>query len=734
LTTLRSKLARIIFKPALFVSLIESNISVSRSVSLTSSSLSCEDICRLFPRRIKRLFSSLDLSRSDLSSVKHLVEHGEWSAACKALVNYYQYSHTIAWLRHHPIERRKHMETGPFNDLCAQEILNDTFTFQLTTGQVPRRSNGWLDWSDLGPNCDREWAWFLNRHYHLVKLLEAYSETGQLCYVECINQHLTEWILSSPSRATPQIWAQWRGLEVAYRMLHWPRIFYGLQQVEAFTPETRILMLSSLLDHAQYLRYLHDWGDNWVFREMYGLANLAICWPEFKSSPAWLNYAGERLNQSVQEQVYPDGAHKELTSHYHRIVLRDIQGFADALHNAEYAVSNSLRLGLEKMWNYLAYTLRPSGLSLLNNDSDQENQKDILTRAAITYGREDWRYITSNGQKGIKPEGEPSRLFPWAGHFVMRSGWDTKAHWAFFDIGPLGVNYHVHQDKLHVSLSAYGRDLLVDSGRYSYVRSDLWTYFRNSASHNVILIDEQGQKDDLKQCHRPITNNYAITPELDFVMGNSDRSFHHLPGHPTHTRVIAYLRGQYWVVVDRIETDRPRNIEVMWHFHPDCTVSIEGTEVLTEDKDVGNLRITPVSALNWQVKKTRGQENPKQGWWSREYGHICPNDTAVYQAPISTSSTFAWIFFPYLGIVPKIQVTQIKTQEGWIHIKIEAPNHPANEVAIQLDNLKFVKLLNGIEFKGHCAIVPENKPPHVVNGVLRQAGGKIIAQHPKTGA
>jgi hypothetical protein len=700
-----------------------------RTESLSSSHLSCEDICQLFPRRIKRLFFNLDLNRTDLASVKNFVDQQEWSAACKALVHVYQNGHAIAWLRQHPVERRKSMEASPLNDLWAQSILNDTFTFQLTTGKVPRRSNGWLDWCDLGPNCDREWAWFLNRHYHLIKLLETYAETGQLVYVDCINQHLTEWILSSPSLATPQIWAQWRGLEVAYRMLHWPRIFYGLQQVDALTPATRILMLSSLLDHAHYLRYLHDWGDNWVYREMYGLANLAICWPEFKFSTRWLSYAGDRLVRSMEEQVYPDGAHKELTSHYHRIVLRDAQGFADLLHNADYPVPERLKVGLEKMWNYLAYTLCPSGLSLLNNDSDQENQRDILSRAAVTYGREDWRYITSNGQKGVEPQGEASNFFPWAGHFMMRSSWGANAHWAFFDLGPLGVNYHVHQDKLHLSVGAYGRDFLVDSGRYSYVRNDFWTYFRNSASHNVILIDGQGQKDDVKQCYAPIQDHYAITPGLDFVKGTGDRSFHHLPGKPIHTRAIAYLRGEYWIVVDRIKTDRPRNIEVLWHFHPDCTVALENTDVVTQDENVGNLRITPTSDIPWQIKLTKGQEEPKQGWWSREYGHICPNFTAIYQAHIPSTSTFVWILFPSLGSVPKLCLTQIQRQQGWIRFIIEGPQHPSTEVVIQMEDSDPIELTNGLEFQGLCAILRSNTPPLVATGTLKHRDRTIITQH-----
>jgi Heparinase II/III-like protein len=270
----------------------------------------------------------------------------------------------------------------------------------------------------------------------------------------------------------------------------------------------------------------------------------------------------------------------------------------------------------------------------------------------------------------------------------------------------------------------------VDSGRYSYVRNDLWTYFRHSASHNVILIDGQGQKDDVKQCRKSIQDNYAITPELDFVKGRSDRSFHHLPGHPIHTRTIAYLRGQYWIVVDQIETDRPRSIEVLWHFHPDCTVSLEGTDVLTKDEDVGNLRITPTSNLIWQVKQTKGQEEPKQGWWSREYGHICPNFTAIYQAHITTSTTFAWILFPSLGIVPKIRVTQIADQKGWIRLAIEEANHRSDEVIIQIEDSDPIEISNGLEFQGRCAILRENKPPLLVNGILRQKSGKILAQHP----
>src|SRR5690606_4892869 len=96
-------------------------------------------------------------------------------------------------------------------------------------------------------------------------------------------------------------------------------------------------------------------------------------------------------------------------------------------------------------------------------------------------------------------EGEPpaaaplSTVFPWAGQAVYRSGWDADARWSFFDGGPLGTN-HEHYDKLHLSVSAYGRDLLVDSGRYTYVGGSHRSFYRSTQAHNTIAFTGKGQK------------------------------------------------------------------------------------------------------------------------------------------------------------------------------------------------------------------------------------------------
>jgi hypothetical protein len=386
------------------------------------------------------------------------------------------------------------------------------------------------------------------------------------------------------------------------------------------------------------------------------------------------------------------------------------------------------------MWNYLAYTLRPQGQSLLNNDSDQEDLRPLLIGASKQYKRSDWLFIASNTSDGIKPSDPPSVVFPWAGQFLMCSGREAHAQWACFDLGPLGINYHGHQDKLHLALNAYGRDLLVDGGRYSYVRSDFWHYFRGSASHNVILVDGQGQLDKEKEWQQPMHGNYLIADEFDFAVGSCDRGFKHLPGRISHSRAIVYIRDQYWVVVDQIITDRQRHIQPLWHFHPDCSLRLEGNEIVSIDPQVGNLRIIPVahpgSSLSWQLQIVKGQKHPVQGWWSREYGHICESPVVTYQTKIATSTTFAWVLFPAKGEVPPVQVQCLPAPTGTMRLKITPSGMCTHHVVIQMDDQQVTQLDHGSSFVGKCAILRPDKPPLIAYGHLTDGGGALISQHP----
>ncbi|AFZ01181.1 alginate lyase family protein [Calothrix sp. PCC 6303] len=694
-----------------------------------------EDVCELYPKRVKILFKNINLEKPGLELVKQAVLDNNLDAACRGLIDYYHQRPIQSWLGNYSIKwlENSNCSNNILTSRDADEIINDIYTFQTVKSQVPRFKNGFLNWSYSGIKNDREWAWFLNRHYHIKELFSSYKQTGKLEYIHYLNNNIIDWIISSNSEQK-HIRSQWRGLEVAWRVYHWSYIFYGLQDVPEFSDACRILMLSSIVEHAYFLRHMHTWGANWLVKEMKSLALIACCWSEFKDANKWLDYACKHLEAEIIQQVYPDGAHKELTSHYHRATLDDFQDFADLLVAMGKPVPDRFHSYLENMWNYLAYSISSNGMSLLNNDSDLDDNREALISASKIYHRPDWIYILNHGQEPAENPTKsfaeiakkPSIFFPWAGQLVMRSGWEESSHWGFFDMGALGINYHVHHDKLHLSISAYGRDLLVDSGRYSYVRNKYWQYFRESAGHNVILVDRQGQKNDRKQSYQSLIDRCVITEEFDFAQQTFDRGYINIKGKATHTRAVLYLRNKYWVVVDRIFTNRPRTIEALWHFHPDCTVVMSGESVGSIDKDVGNLQIIPAANFPWDVTVVRGQASPMQGWWSREYNHKTPNSTAIYQTEIAGNATFAWVLFPSLGVPTNVTVNVISSSGETILIDVKIPGENDTRIAVRLSGNGEMKLNDELSFKGSCAIIRGVEKALVSNGCICDVKGEIV--------
>jgi hypothetical protein len=652
-----------------------------------------EWVCTQYRERVKALFEMLDLERDGLQAVKAAVAGDDPIGACTALLAYYRQGHSGTWLRWPAVR------PGFTRDKSADAILNDKFSFYGQTDRVPRTPGGGLEWTHPGPSDDWEWTLALNRHFHLGQLLDAYRVTGNSEYVLRIDEHIRDWISASlPYPARSNATAIWRGLEISFRAKIWAQVFFGLQQDALFTPAARLLMLTSLPEHAHHLRHFHNPSSNWTTMELSALGMIAAAWPEYRESPAWLNYASATLTRELAKQVYPDGAQHELTSHYHWVALSNFEQFADICRGAGLSLPDEYGARLESMWQYLAFTLRPDGHGLLNNDSDLDDNRDRVLKAAKIYNRPDWAYIASHGAKGDLPEGGPSFIFPWAGQLVFRSGWETDALWAFFDLGPFGTA-HQHNDKLHLSVSAFGRDLIVDSGRFTYSGKDV--HFRNhyalvSRAHNVILLDGKGQGPGPLCAQAPIAeNDYSISSGMTFARGTCDH-FDALLGQAVHTRVVICHSNNFIIVADRIETDRARSLETLWHWHPRCTVVMDGQTVLSTDEGLGNLRIVPVAGFSWNSRVLKGQEDPHlQGWYSERYNKWEPNPTAVLTADIDGTTSFAWLLLPARGKVRMVRGEILDTTADALRLRIQIQGEAALTFSVPWRNRVPVVELDG---------------------------------------
>jgi hypothetical protein len=447
-----------------------------------------------------------------------------------------------------------------------------------------------------------------------------------------------------------------------------------------------------MCEQAGYLRQYHKFGHNWTTMEMNGLAMVGLAFPEFKKAYNWADYALKVMSDEINRQVYPDGVQTEVATKTQWVALNRFESVADNFQKAGQEISKDYLKRIEEMYNYLAYSMRPDGHQPLNSDSDREDLRERVLIAAKKFNRPDWQWIATNGKLGAIPESKPSLTFPWAGIHIMRSGWDDQAAWSFFDNGPYGTG-HQHRDKLHLSVAAFGKDLLVDGGRYThqdYFSFDpsVWRgYFRSSYSHNVILVDGNGQHAGSIRAKNPLVEgeDFIHNEQFGYAYGSFLDGFENISGKAVHTRSVLYLHDQYWVVLDHFETDRPRKLQVLWHYAPDCNVVIDGQEVMSINENEANLRITPVSNLPWKEEIIQGQEEPyKQGWYSANYGAKVPNPTVIYSAEITKPATFVWILTPAQGTVPKVNA-QYKEKDGIVILSISKEDNAPIHITLPIE-------------------------------------------------
>jgi hypothetical protein len=691
------------------------------------------------PEMIYELFSDLNLNYPGLEQVKKQVNHKKWINACKTLLHYY---------RKKSKDHYRWLQKSDFSNIksevvTANNVLKNIFTFQGVTAQQPTwPDNGGLNWYNLGPRNDKEWGYFLNRQGYFNDLLDAYKHTGKSIYAQKFNNLVTDWILQNPA-PRKLVWTEtWRQLEVGLRLIasHWPRAFYGFQSAPEFTDVARILMLSSVPKQANYLMHYQYTvkHSNWSTMELNGLAAAALYWPEFKKAPEWIKHATKSMEQEMKLEVYPDGVQDELTSHYHEVALRNFEQFYDLNKKIGRKLPASMRRTIIKMYRYLAYTIRPNGYGLLNNDSDLDFNRDLIKKAANKYHHKDWKYITTNGKAGQKPNVGPSVFFPWAGQMIMRSGWDRQAKWTFFDVGPWG-HAHQHNDKLHLSVAAFGHDWLVDGGRYHYIGDKWRLYFISSRAHNVILVNKKGERAYKQRASKPIKKDFSIQKGLDFCLGSYKNGYQSDRWKSRNrndslaakfTRAVLFINNQYWVVVDHVRTQKPEDIEPLWHFAPNLAIEKKNNMIVATDSSGNSFQLVPSDPSKWNLRLIKGQKKPYiQGWYSKTYNSKVPNYCAKYYSVKSdTSETFAWLLYPSTKGVKKVSMKVLNAPPGSYRLQVKTPDDPETNITVRFYGKKEISLSSGMLLDGICAVVEQGKKPIVADGAIKNMNGKIIAK------
>jgi hypothetical protein len=641
--------------------------------------------CRLSPRfveanraRIEKLFSALDLDRPDLADCALAYKRGDLRNASEVLLRHY-----AAKRRTLPVEPLRAADAETLRR--ATDALHGIFTEQNVRAKQSVRSGGGLDWSSRGENGDKEWVWFLNRHLFLRDLAEAYLATGRMEYADALSDYLSDWVVANPYPDRLTFSAQWRALESARRITDsWAVIFQSPRI--PLKPEARMLLLCSLPDHARELS-AHGtfWGGNHRLTELTALAIIAEGWPEFRDSRHWLDMVFDEARAEILSETYPDGAYKELSNHYQHVVLDSLEKLLAVLRMSGRD-DPLLAARAAAMWDYYACLMKPYGDGPLNNEGDLEYNRRDVEAVWQHYNRADWRFIASNGRDGTQPTQPPSRYYEWAGQAVMRGGWDDRAQWAFFDMGPHGTA-HQHNDRLSFELVIGGDPILADSGRYTYQPGPWKEYFSSAQAHNMVLIDGAGPVPPPLEVSKPMPVSAFIADTYDFFAATNAYDVDVLSGRggARHTRSFFYRRGGYWIIVDHVEIVGLSKVDVLWHFAPSAVASLCGGEVVASIGGSPVLDLRQIGGPDASWSFIRGSEHPIQGWVSTDYNTKQPATVGVAECTVERPATFVWLLRP--ASMPE-RVAKVVETAGRLEITVGADRlvlDPANGTPPQIE-------------------------------------------------
>lgn len=613
-------------------------------------------------QRETELFGRLDLDHPGLEAVKAAERAGDRQTAREALADYYRQRTRPHW----PVARAKRPRASVLNadTLAADRVLRRELAFVGRTAKLPKE----IDW-DCNPVGDVEWTCGLNQHGAWVRLGQAYWVTHDEKYAEDFVLQLCTWLQAYPRLDwRPNRRFVWRStLRAAIRMGGvWTAAFAYFLDSPTFIAPDRISMLHSIAQHADYLLKSRS-GGNWRLAESSGLYHIGVMFPEFQDAETWRNTAITRLYRELEAQVYPDGAQAELTPHYHGACMGSFLRAALLAKEQEVDTPSDYLARMEKMFEYCLYLAKPDLRVPMLNDSDYDSVKRWLEVGADLFGREDMRYCATGGSAGRSPE-HTSHAFPYAGFYVMRSGWDRDARYLMFEAGPYGLG-HQHEDKLHIDVYAYGRSLLLDPGRYTYVGGPWRSYFVGTQSHNTIVVDGQGQnrrrtERSLWGVDRPNDNRWVSTDQFDLAMGSYTDGYGRGMG-VVHVRRVLFVKDDYWLVSDRLYERDPRKgheLASQFQFGTTGATVDEHTQAAQSHNKDANLLILPASPGKFRTDVVEGQTDPPRGWigWNYHRNLKTPASMVTYRWSAVCPASADMVLYPYQGVdAPKVTVRQL---------------------------------------------------------------------------
>ncbi|MBV9097993.1 MAG: heparinase II/III family protein, partial [Frankiaceae bacterium] len=268
----------------------------------------------------------------------------------------------------------------------------------------------------------------------------------------------------------------------------------------------------------------------------------------------WADHARDRLISMATSTIDSQGAVGEQAPGYGPYVWARLGVAADKINEclgkSDTTVIQSQRA---KLLDFLAWSTEPNSVISEIGDTFRTSPPAIGDAAGTS---SEW--AATGGASGTHPTALTA-LYSNAGYAFGRSSWDPFRDQGYYSLrfGP-GWAFHGHQDHQQLTMSAYGEELIVDSGHDGYVADAYRSYLISPEAHSVMALP--GVKFN-KYAPTALTSSNTTNAAWQYYQF-SDTAY---AGLARTRNVLVSLDTPFAVVYDHASRSPRGLIETLWH-------------------------------------------------------------------------------------------------------------------------------------------------------------------------
>lgn len=511
--------------------------------------------------------------------------------------------------------------TGPRNDFpeelrkeiitAADELLTGKIKYysyhSMPVGNVPNwflnPFNGvefsnakyhWTELPDFGNTVgDIKNIWEASRFSWATTLARAYAVSGNVVYLDTLNKWIQDWTEKNPLNIGPN----WKcGQETSIRLLNVLMAAVILQQEEKPTASLIKFTEAHIKRIEPNIRYAIAQRNNHATSE---LAALYIAFSfldkfsgQYKSKARKYQ---QQLEKIVDELVYPDGSFSQHSITYHRLYLDTMSAvmwWSKKLNTASFSSSFVQKVASSIEWLYAMLDEQSSdcpnlgandGALLMNYHSlDYRNFKPSLQLAKSLYQQQYlfddaavneplyWLGIEKSNLQKISFE-KKTQLFK-NGYCVIQSdrSW-AMLRFPFYKFRP------AHNDVMHFDLWYKGKNLLMDSGSYSYNAGKNYTGpdLKSVHAHNTVSFDG---KEQMPRLSRFLLAKWILPSFVSDIKQNEWSAAYTDYRGNSHARKVQWQNDE-WIITDECKGPAA-SVSINFNFDDDtATIDKENATV-----------------------------------------------------------------------------------------------------------------------------------------------------------